>query len=239
MIINLLLQPGWLDYNHLYAFGKSLHQQEYKVLRKGIEAGLIKQQVSNLFKSQEALGNISPLTAIEKSSGARNGKIQADFYDDCHNISDPPALDPMQKNLLLLEDCFLVKRNKAEVYYTRGRHNNCDTIYIAQNYFRLPQHTIRENSNFILFPQDVKNFAHIQADHCASDISLLEFKQLCHRVWSEKHNFITIDLITNEWKVPPEFQPFLFSYWNCIKLLLYSYIASHHGSLQVSYHGSL
>ena len=25
VIFNLLLQPGWLDYNHLYMFGKSLH----------------------------------------------------------------------------------------------------------------------------------------------------------------------------------------------------------------------
>ena len=40
VIFNLLLQPGWLDYNHLYVFGKILHQQEYKVLRKGLNAGL-------------------------------------------------------------------------------------------------------------------------------------------------------------------------------------------------------
>ena len=26
VIFNLLLQPDWLDYNHLYVFGKSLHQ---------------------------------------------------------------------------------------------------------------------------------------------------------------------------------------------------------------------
>ena len=76
MIFNLLLRPGCLDYNHLYVFGKSLHQQEYKVLRNGLEAGLSKQQVSNLFNSQEGLGNISPLTAIEKFSGVRNGKIR-------------------------------------------------------------------------------------------------------------------------------------------------------------------
>ena len=164
-------------------FGKSLHQQEDKVLRKGLDAGLSKQQVSNLFNSQVALGKISPLTAIEMFSGVRNGKIKADFYDDCQDIPDPPALDPAQKNLLMLDSCFLGKQNKAEAYYTRGRHNNCDTIYIAQNYFRLPRHTIRENSNFIIqFPQDVKNLTHIHDDHCASDISLLEFKQFCHWV---------------------------------------------------------
>ena len=54
VIFNLLLQPGWLDYNHLYVFGKSHHQQEYKVLREGLEAGLSNVQISNLFNSQEA-----------------------------------------------------------------------------------------------------------------------------------------------------------------------------------------
>ena len=69
------------------------------------------------------------------------------------------------------------------------------TIYIAQNYFRLPRHTIRENSNIIIpFPQDMKNLVHIHADHCTSDISFLEFKQFCHRVDREKHKFITVDL---------------------------------------------
>ena len=111
MIFNLLLQPDWLDYNHLYVFGKSLHQQEYKVLRKGL--GLSKQQISNVFNSQVALGYISPLIVIEKYSGARNGKKRADSYDDCQNIPDPSA---MQKNLWLLDDCFLGMQNKAEAY---------------------------------------------------------------------------------------------------------------------------
>ena len=86
------------------------------MLQKGFEAGLSKQQISNVFANQEALriANISPLTAIDTFSGAHNGKIKADFYDDGQNIPDPSALDTMQKNLLLLDDCFLGKQNKAE-----------------------------------------------------------------------------------------------------------------------------
>ena len=75
--------------------------------------------------------------------------------------------------------------------------NNCDTIYITLNYFRLPRHTVRENSNIIiLFPQNIKNLTHIHADHCASDISLAEIKRFCRGVWSDAgvHNFVTIDL---------------------------------------------
>ena len=48
-IFNLLLQPG-LDYNHLYVFGKSLHQQEYKVVRKSLDAGSSKQQIFIFFQ---------------------------------------------------------------------------------------------------------------------------------------------------------------------------------------------
>ena len=77
VIFNLLLQSGWLDYNHLYIFGKSLHQQEYKILRKGFEGGLSKQQISNVFNSHEMLQ--SPLIAIEKYSGVRNERYELTF----------------------------------------------------------------------------------------------------------------------------------------------------------------
>ena len=126
------------------------------------------------------------------------------------------------KRMLLLDDCFVGKQNKAEAVYSRGRHNNCDTIYIAQNYFRLPRYTVRENSNLIiLFPQDVKNLTHIHAEHYASDI---------YPSWNSNScvtEYITIDLTStpNEWKVPPEFQPILFSYSYYIKLS-YSYCQS-------------
>ena len=55
LLLNLLLQPHWLDYNHLYVFGKSLHQQEYQILKRGYEAGLSKSQVANIFHNQEVL----------------------------------------------------------------------------------------------------------------------------------------------------------------------------------------
>ena len=72
---------------------------------KGFEGGLSKRQISIVFNSQEMLQ--SPLIAIEKYSGVRNGEILANFYDDCQNIPDPSALDSTQKNLLLLDDCCL------------------------------------------------------------------------------------------------------------------------------------
>ena len=72
-------------------------------------------------------------------------------------IPDPAELNVDEKNILVLGDCFLGKQNKADAYCARGRHNNCDTFYISQNYFRLQRQTIQENANvIILFPQDAK-----------------------------------------------------------------------------------
>ena len=201
LLLNLLLQPGWLDYNHLYVFGKSLHQQEYQILKRGYETGRSKVQVANIFLHQNALAkaNLSPQEAINRYSGARTGTVKTDFYNDCTLIPDPSELNGEEKNLLILDDCFLGKQNKAEAYYTRGRHNNCDAFYIAQNYFRLPRHSIRENANIIiLFPQDTKNLTHIHADHCGDDMSLDEFKKFCRKVWETRHNFITIDLTSGK-----------------------------------------
>ena len=78
-------------------------------------------QISNVVVNQQAVhaANVSPLISTDTFSGARSGKIKADFYDDCQDISDPSALDRLQKNLLLLDDCFLGKQNKAEAYHTR------------------------------------------------------------------------------------------------------------------------
>ena len=195
LLYNLLLKP-WLDYDNLMVFGKSLHQMEYQVIKTGFEHGLNKEQIANLFKNQESLlrAGITPLQAIQSYTGPKDDSIQTNFYTDCNLIPDPSELDSTTKNLLILDDCYLSKQNKFESFFSRGRHGNCDTIFLSQNYFRLPRQTIRENCNLImLFQQDAKNINHIHADHCF-DIPLEEFRNFCNQVWKTRHAFVTIDL---------------------------------------------
>ena len=40
LLLNLLLRPGWLDYNRLSVFGKSLFEPEYRMLKKAFEVKL-------------------------------------------------------------------------------------------------------------------------------------------------------------------------------------------------------
>ena len=89
-----------MDYNHLYVFGKSLHQPEYKILKKAFEEGLSKRQISNVFIQQDILVkvNLSPLEAIEEDNGVKEGGIIANFYNDYSNIPDPSSLNAAEKN---------------------------------------------------------------------------------------------------------------------------------------------
>ena len=81
LLLNLLLKPNWLDYNHLYVFGNTLHQKEYQVMKKALDLGLTKQQINNIFKNQEEFEKIkaSPLEVIEDYNGYRKSEIKVAF----------------------------------------------------------------------------------------------------------------------------------------------------------------
>ena len=52
LLIDLLLRPGWLDYNNINIFGKSLFQPEYYILKKAFEEKLPKEVIITLFENQ-------------------------------------------------------------------------------------------------------------------------------------------------------------------------------------------
>ena len=112
--------------------------------------------------------------------GARAKALTAECDENCDLIPDPKTFDPRLTNLLILDEFYLGKQNKAQSYYTRGRHGSCDYIYISQNYFTLLRNSVRENTNFIiLFPQNAKNVMHVYQE-------FHEFKELCPMIWSKK-----------------------------------------------------
>ena len=197
LLNSLLLKPDVMDYDKLMVCGKSLHQPGYRIMQLGFGKGLSKNQVRKLFKKQKYVSKCGGIDEVLSGVTKCKGGVDASFFDDVTMIPDPSEHDPSQRNLLVLDDVMLSPQNKVEAYFTRGRHNNVDVIYITQSYFRLPRQTIRENGNlFIFFQQDRKNLTHIFNDHCSGDgIPFQTFCDFCNAVWREdKHNFVTIDL---------------------------------------------
>ena len=199
LLLNLLLRPGWLDYNNLQVFGKSQFQPEYKILKKAFEEKLPKEAIISLFDYQDYIMklNVSPATVVEKMAKSLSTKSDIDckFFETSEDVPDPSELSGDKKNLMIFDDLQLEKQNKCETYYIRGRHSNVDCFYLAQNYFKLPRQTIRENANFIcLFRQDLKNINHLYNDHVSTDMPIEEFRKLCKTAWETSHGFLVIDL---------------------------------------------
>lgn len=203
LLLNLLLRPGWLDYNNLQVFGKSLFQPEYKILKNAFEERLPKQAIIKLFDIQQEIMTLNVPPALVVEEMAKNLKekseIDCEFFETSEDVPDPRDLNPEKKNLMIFDDLQLEKQNKCESYYIRGRHSNVDSFYLAQNYFKLPRQTIRENANFIcLFPQDLKNMNHIYNDHVSTDMPKDEFRKLCKTAWQKPHGFLVIDLTSKK-----------------------------------------
>ena len=131
---------------------------------------------------------------MAKNCAHNTADIECQFFETSADVPDPRELSS-EKNLMIFDDLQLEKQDKCETYYIRGKHSNVDCFYLAQNYFKLPRQTIRENANFIcLFPQDQKNVHHIYDDHVSTDMSKEDFKKLCKMAWSQPRGYVVIYL---------------------------------------------
>ena len=74
-------------------------------------------------------------------------------------------------------------------YFCRGRHNDCNMIYLNQNLFSLDRQSVRENCNlFFLFEQRGKVLASIYQDFFNNvELSYNDFANICN-------NYIVVEI---------------------------------------------
>ena len=97
LLLNLLLTPDYLDYDHLYVFGKSLFQTEYKIIKKAFEVGLPKECVMNVFNLNEEIvkSDFNAEQVIEEVD--KQAKVKSDIsvehFEESDNVPDPRDLN--------------------------------------------------------------------------------------------------------------------------------------------------
>ena len=204
LLMRLLLEPNLLNYDKLYVFARSLHQPEYQCVMEGVKNGLSKSDIIELLNAGKLINKHNStieelalgLALDNEENGIEPTSIEAEFYTSSEDIPDPADLDKTIRNLMVFDDIMMDKKQTtAENYYTRGRSCNCESIYLSQNYTHLPLHTIRANSNFMIFfksspmivEQLYRNFASV-------DMTFEKFKLFCKDSWKPKFSFIVIDL---------------------------------------------
>ena len=93
VLINLLLRPGWLDYNNINIFGKSLFQPEYDILKKAFEEKLPKEVIIRLFENQSEITDldISSISIVEEMAKDIRNKsdVECKFCESAEDVPDP------------------------------------------------------------------------------------------------------------------------------------------------------
>ena len=93
LLLNLLLRPGWLDYDNLCVFGKSLFQPEYQILKIAFEENFPKEYILRLFNMRDEIRNsrIPPSIVIQEwAKTIRNeSNVRCNFFETACDVPDP------------------------------------------------------------------------------------------------------------------------------------------------------
>ena len=128
-----------------------------------------------------------------------NPKADVEFIKDIKDLPSPDKLPKDLKKLMIFDD-FRAKEPVINEYFCRGRHNNCNMIYLNQNLFSLDRQSVRKNCNlFILFEQRGKVLISTYQNFFNNiELSYNDFANICNKVWKEPYNYIVIDITKNK-----------------------------------------
>ena len=135
----------------------------------------------------------------EKMSIQRPIHIIPQSPDQYPNYKTSNEMKPIfkYKRSVVIFDDILGARNcsQKDEFFTRGRHDDKDVYFISQSYFALPRQSIKNTSErLILFKQTLGDVQSMYYDIGAYDMIYDEFKEKCHKAWSEKLNYFCIDM---------------------------------------------
>ena len=112
LLMNLLIRPGFLNYDRLHIYSKSLHQPKYQLL-------------------------VLQEWALQINSCANASAIIT--FHTCSDIIPVEELNPQQRTIMVFDDVMLEKnQTPIEKYFSQGRHGEADCFYLCQSYFRIP-----------------------------------------------------------------------------------------------------
>ena len=144
-----------------------------------------------MLKILEKLGNRRPIHIITRSPKQ---------YPNYKTSNEIKPINKCKGSVVIFDD-MLGAKNSSQIdeFFTRGRHEDLDVYYISQSYFALPRQSIRNNSDRLtLFKQTLRDVQSMYYDIGAYDMKYDEFKEMCHKAWDERFNYLCIDMTKNK-----------------------------------------
>lgn len=103
-------------------------------------------------------------------------------------------MDAASDSIIIFDDVACENQSNMRDYFSMGRHKNIDCFYLNQTYSKVPKQLIRDNANLIiLFKQDDINLRHVYDEHVNTDMSWLQFRDMCANIWNKPYGYLVIN----------------------------------------------
>ena len=110
------------------------------------------------------------------------------------------SIDEYKRSVVISDDMLEVRNSfQKNEFSTRGRLECLNVFYISQSYFGLPRQSFRnERDRKILFKQTFRDVESMYKVIGGYGMRFDEFSEMCRKVWSEKFNYLCIDVRQNK-----------------------------------------
>ena len=199
LMLKLLLQPGYLDYDTLVLCSPSLQQPEYQIIIKAFNANLNKQQVLNLFTYKKEIRDIDKaLITLAQDEGS----IHVIVYNHPEELPNPEDLNPTRKTkvLVVIDDCSIIKSDTPTKYFSYARPLNINLFYLSQTYAKVPKF-IRENTNlFFIFKINNRTIKDVVFNEIGNNFDNdNEMISFLNKQIQSKHDFVIYNKDSDNW----------------------------------------
>ena len=196
-LINLILNII-NEYNKIYIYSPSLHQDLYQKLNKCFSKYIPINIIPNILNETDIDIVIEDMV---NNKDFEKSVIEIETFDNIEELRYPQEYE--NKSIIILDDSNdkEINNEKIQAMFKRGRHNNLSIFIISQDYYELPKRTIRCNGNvFHLFkPNNYLDVRNIYQDKASMDMTLDKFKYLTSTTLNENYQPITIDMTKDKY----------------------------------------
>ena len=181
------------DYDKMYIYSPSLHQDLYQKLIKCFSNYIPIHIIPNIL-NEEDIDIVIDEIVNNKDSEKSNCEIET--YESMEDLKYPQEYE--NNSIIILDDVYQKERDdpRVQAMLKRSRHNSLSISIISQDYYELSKKTLRCNGNIfrIFKPNNFLDVRNLYESKASMDMTLNEFKFLTSTCWNKSYQPLTIDL---------------------------------------------
>ena len=186
------------EFDKIYIYSPSLQQDIYQKIIACFTKYILIHIIRNILNGEDidiVIEEIVNNKDFEKSD------TEIETFDNIEELRFPQEYE--NNSFIILDDLNEkeINNDKIQAMFKRGRHNNLSRFTISQDYYELPNRTIRANGNIyhIFKPNNFLDVRNIYKDKASMDLTLDEFKYLTSTCWNQNYQPLTFDMTKDKY----------------------------------------